>query len=771
MHADDSRELILSRVPEPDLTLLRSLGALADERGTTAYVVGGVVRDLFLDVANYDLDVVVEADATDFAEAAAALLGGSVKAHTRFGTVILVLPGGRKIDVATARSEVYERPGALPTVTPGEMESDLKRRDFTINSMALVLNADGFGTLLDPFDGRKDLANQILRVLTNVSFEDDPTRILRGVRFCARFGLSMEPVTETLLRRAVSERLADTVSGERLLNELKLILSEDDPWPPVFRLIDWGILSSMVEGWDPTKAVRATIVEIDRRLAEAQDVGEPTPERWLTLFAALLQPLEPAVRDRVVERLSGGRRVRGLVRELAEFERDALPGLSAEEDTLPSVLHRMLKRFSSETLLLASAQSPGSTVANRVAIYTSRLAGTKTELTGSDLAELGVPEGKAVGEILGALLDARLDGEVSSMEDEKTLARSLAETLTQRTGTDSVAVKSTTDNEVPEAHEMAHEEFLEEQAAVEATATAEASPSAQEDAATAMERENEAAPETASDADADTEAAPETVPDPPSTSEQKLQLVRRPVYEVRLDAFAGPLDLLLHLIREHEIDIYDIPIATITEQYLEYIDFMESLDLALAGEFLEMAATLIRIKVQMLLPKETDDGAEEEDPREQLVRRLVEYKQFKEVAGVLSGKEQERRQHFARGVDPKSYADLEEEEVNIDDFLRDVTLFDLVDGLREVLSHVPVRIDVHSVNMEEVTVDEQIDRIRAVISEHGSIPFTDVFGAGTSRFYLIVTFIALLELIRLGEVKAVQKRNFGDIEIVARVEE
>ncbi|MCK4511346.1 segregation/condensation protein A, partial [bacterium] len=673
MHADDSRELILSRVPEPDLTLLRSLGVLADERGTTAYVVGGVVRDLFLDVTNYDLDVVVETDATDFAEAAATLLGGSVRAHTRFGTVILVLPGGRKIDLATARSEVYERPGALPTVTPGEMESDLRRRDFTINSMALVLNAEDFGTLLDPFDGRKDLANQILRVLTNGSFEDDPTRILRGVRFCARFGLSMEPVTETLLRRAVNERLTDTVSGERLLNELNIILSEDDPWPPVFRLIDWGILSSMVEGWNPTKAVRAAIVEIDRRLAETQDVGEPTPERWLTLFAALLQPLEPAVRDRVVERLSGGRRVRGLVRELAEFERDVLPGLSAEEDPLPSVLHRMLKRFSSETLLLASVQSPGSTVANRVAIYTSRLAGTKTELTGSDLAELGVPEGEAVGEILGALLDARLDGEVSSVEDERALARSLAETLTRRTGTDSVAVKSTTDNEVPEAHEMAHEEFLEEQAAVEATATAEASPSDQEDAATAMERENETAPETASDADTETapetasdaDADAETVPDPPSASEQKLQLVRRPVYEVRLDAFAGPLDLLLHLIREHEIDIYDIPIATITEQYLEYINFMESLDLALAGEFLEMAATLIRIKVQMLLPKETDDGAEEEDPREQLVRRLVEYKQFKEVAGVLSGKEQERRQHFARGVDPKSYADLEEEEVNI----------------------------------------------------------------------------------------------------------
>ncbi len=720
VHADDSKELLLSRVPEADLTLLRSLGALADERGTTAYVVGGVVRDLLLDVPNYDLDVVVEADATDFAEAAAALLGGSVKAHTRFGTVILVLPGGRKIDVATARSEVYERPGALPTVTPGEMESDLKRRDFTINSMALVLNADGFGTLLDPFDGRRDLTNQILRVLTNVSFADDPTRILRGVRFCARFGLSMEPITEALLRRAVSERLADTVSGERLLNELKLILSENDPWPPVFRLIDWGILPSMVESWDPTKAVRAAIVEIDRRLSEKKNVGEPTPERWLTLLAALLQPLQPAVRDRVVERLSGGRRLRGLVRELAEFEQDVLPELSAEEDPLPSVLYRMLKRFSSETLLLARAQSPGSAVAERVALYTSRLAGTKTELTGIDLAELGIPEGEAVGKILGGLLDARLDGEASSAEEERVLARSLAETLTRRTGTASVAVESTTDSEIHEAREMDHEELLEKQAAVEAAETAEAAP------------------------------------DPASASEQKPQLVRRPVYEVRLDAFAGPLDLLLHLIREHEIDIYDIPIATITEQYLEYINFMESLDLALAGEFLEMAATLIRIKVQMLLPKETDSG---------------EYKQFKEVAGALSSKEQERRQHFARGVDPKSYADLEEEEVDIEDFLRDVTLFDLVDGLREVLAQVPVRVDIHSVDMEAITVDEQIDRIRTVISERGSIPFTDVFGVVTSRFHMIATFIALLELIRLGEVKAVQKRNFGDIEIVARVEE
>jgi tRNA nucleotidyltransferase (CCA-adding enzyme) len=434
VHADDPKDLFLSRVPEPDLQLLRALGALADERGTTAHVVGGVVRDFLLGLPNYDMDVVVETDATDFAEAAAALLGGSVKARTRFGTVVLVLPEGRKVDLATARSEVYERPGALPTVTPGTMESDLKRRDFTVNSMAVVLNPDGFGTLLDPFGGRRDLGERILRVLTDVSFEDDPTRILRGVRFCARFGLSIEPVTEALLRRAVGERRTDTVSGERLQNELRLILSGDDPWPPVFRLIDWGILSAMVEGWEPTTAVRATIVEIDRLLSGADEIGDPAPERWLTLFAALLQPLPPAVRDRVVERLSTGRRGRRLVGELAEFERDVLPALSADENPLPSDLHQMLKRFSSETLLLARAQSPGSPIAERVALYSSRLLGTATELTGSDLAEMGVPEGEAVGRILGVLLDARLDGEVSSVEEERTLARRLAEDLDAENG-------------------------------------------------------------------------------------------------------------------------------------------------------------------------------------------------------------------------------------------------------------------------------------------------------------------------------------------------
>lgn len=255
----------------------------------------------------------------------------------------------------------------------------------------------------------------------------------------------------------------------------------------------------------------------------------------------------------------------------------------------------------------------------------------------------------------------------------------------------------------------------------------------------------------------------DAVREPGLLDESEPALVRRPAYEVRLEAFEGPLDLLLHLIREHEIDIYDIPIAQITEQYLEYISFMESLDLVLAGEFLEMAATLIRIKVRMLLPSQVEEGEEEEDPRRELVRKLVEYKRFKEAARALSEREEERRRFFPHGVDARAYETIFDEAVETEELLRDVTLFDLVDALREVLSRIPQRIDVHAVDLEETTVEEQMDHIKNVLREAGSATFAELFRGAVTRLEVVTTFVALLELIRLGVVTALQKRTFGEI--------
>ncbi|MBD3347701.1 MAG: hypothetical protein GF400_00715 [Candidatus Eisenbacteria bacterium] len=246
-----------------------------------------------------------------------------------------------------------------------------------------------------------------------------------------------------------------------------------------------------------------------------------------------------------------------------------------------------------------------------------------------------------------------------------------------------------------------------------------------------------------------------------------MVLVRRPVYNVRLAAFEGPLDLLLHLIRENEIDIYDIPIAEITRQYLEYLDLMESLDLTLAGEFMEMAATLIRIKVQMLLPAHVEEGEEEEDPREQLVRKLIEYKKFKEAAQNLSLHEKERRDYFPHGVDPRDYRAVDEE-FETEEVLRDVTLFDLVDCLRDVLSRVPPRIETHAVDLETTTIEEQTERIKALLREKRSVVFASLFEHTRSRAEIVTAFIALLELVRVGLVAAVQQRVFGEILIELR---
>lgn len=256
-----------------------------------------------------------------------------------------------------------------------------------------------------------------------------------------------------------------------------------------------------------------------------------------------------------------------------------------------------------------------------------------------------------------------------------------------------------------------------------------------------------------------------------ATAFASQKLVIRPTYEVRIEAFEGPMDLLLHLIREHEIDIYDIPIAQITQQYLDYLALMEALDLSLAGEFLEMAATLIRIKVQMLLPRETEEGEEETDPREELVRKLVEYKEFKEAAKTLSEHEENRRSFFPRGVDSRVYRDMVEEEPETEDVLRDVTLFDLVDCLREVLSRVPDRIDVHAVEVEETTVEEQMERIQGELRSGGPTSFASLFGPASRPPEIIAAFIALLELIRLGRILVSQEGTFGSISISLRAED
>ena len=235
----------------------------------------------------------------------------------------------------------------------------------------------------------------------------------------------------------------------------------------------------------------------------------------------------------------------------------------------------------------------------------------------------------------------------------------------------------------------------------------------------------------------------------------------RATVTIKLARFEGPLDLLLHLIKRDEIDIYDIPIAHITQQYLAYLELMRALDLEVAGEFLVMAATLMRIKARMLLPlPQSGEEEDEGDPREELVQRLVEYRTFKEAAGTLKEMESERRLVFERGMVPG-----DEEMGPLP--LAPATLFDLLDALNRIMSRLPDPV-VYEVQGEIYDVEDKMALIASTVAEHGEASFTELLLRCRARTEMIVTFMALLELIKMGTILVVQSEVFGDIRILHR---
>lgn len=237
-------------------------------------------------------------------------------------------------------------------------------------------------------------------------------------------------------------------------------------------------------------------------------------------------------------------------------------------------------------------------------------------------------------------------------------------------------------------------------------------------------------------------------------------------YEVKLEAFTGPMDLLLHLIRKQKINIYDIPIALIAKQYLEYLSIMKTLNLSMAGEFLVMAATLLYIKSRTLLPKEETIEAEDEeviDPRSELVRQLIEYERFKDAAGTLVARERLWQDSFIREPLPVPQKPQEEDEV----WSEDLQIFDLLSALQGVLDRAPLNSYVE-VSREGWTVEERIQVVMERLETEATIPFEDLFEQHWSRPLIIVTFLGLLELVRMNLIRLFQGEWFGPIHVTRR---
>ncbi|MBZ0166744.1 MAG: segregation/condensation protein A [Candidatus Omnitrophica bacterium] len=234
-------------------------------------------------------------------------------------------------------------------------------------------------------------------------------------------------------------------------------------------------------------------------------------------------------------------------------------------------------------------------------------------------------------------------------------------------------------------------------------------------------------------------------------------------YKLRLDVFEGPLDLLLYLIKKNDIDIKDIPIVKVTEQYMEYIEMMKLLDLDIVGDFLVMAATLIQIKSRMLLPPDpTEEDEEELDPRDELARRLLEYKRFKEIAETLETHELQRKDYFARRLDEDQVQQLKDDSREV---FFEASLFDLITAFQEALNRTPEEI-IHEIVQEEYTVEDKIHDILHALISQDSMSVYALFKQCRNRQEVVVSFIAILELIRLREIKAFQSAPFDDIQIL-----
>lgn len=418
-------ESIDALLPEEVRGAIREVGALALETGVRAHVVGGFVRDMLLGRPNLDVDVVVEGDGIAFAEEAARRLGGRVKAHLRFGTAVLVLSRSLHLDVTSARTEYYQRPGALPTVERSSLRQDLLRRDFSINAMAACIDPDCFGAIADPFGGLRDLQRGAIRALHSLSFVEDPTRVLRAARFETRYGFRMEPSTFALAQHAVEMGLLDDVSGARIRSELFAVLEEEPALTPLSRLDELGVLAGLLpSGVSPADAL-SHIAVLESSWSELPVGAGRAPRRLVALLTALAAGGSVHDVDQWVRWLRLGRAHGGPALELAARGAAVTRALRSKRTVRDSRVHSLLHLLAPETVgvVWALGEPP---VRKRVAHYLSVLSRVRTEVSGADLVALGAEPSPAFSAILDAALADRLDGRAVGREAELANLRRLA---------------------------------------------------------------------------------------------------------------------------------------------------------------------------------------------------------------------------------------------------------------------------------------------------------------------------------------------------------
>jgi tRNA nucleotidyltransferase (CCA-adding enzyme) len=414
------------RHAEARLWLLRSAGKIGEGLGASVYAVGGFVRDLLLGGEAPDVDLVVEGDGVAFARRLGEEIGGTVLVHGGFGTASI--EGGRapagagidgaplgRVDVASARRERYAGAGALPDVEPTGLIEDLRRRDFSVNAMAVALGPDRFGRLVDPLGGQRDVRARRLRALRPLAFVEDPTRIFRAARYAARLGLRLDGPTLAAIRLAAARRSYVALSGQRLWREIELVAGEARARQAFEHLVRWGAISLL----NTRNVAPGYLVAAERLGRWAKTAGVAVDPAELYMLA-LLAGRPPAAVGRCLDRLA----LTGEPR--ARLEAGAMAGPLArrlEARRLPpSAVDEALRPVPPAAALSAWLRGDAR-ARRRIEWYLAEGRAMQPRLTGADLLALGVPRGPQVGRALAMLRRRRLDGAVGSLAEERELVK------------------------------------------------------------------------------------------------------------------------------------------------------------------------------------------------------------------------------------------------------------------------------------------------------------------------------------------------------------
>jgi tRNA nucleotidyltransferase (CCA-adding enzyme) len=409
------------------LDLLKAIGRTGDELNLNIFVVGGFVRDLLLQRQVDDIDIVVEGDGIAFARHFAKKKGCRVNTHKKFGTAVIIFPDNVKVDVASARLEYYNFPAALPIVEKSSIKRDLARRDFTINTLALSLNPDNFGTMIDYFGANRDLKDKTIRIIHNLSFVEDPTRIFRAIKFSNRFGFKIGKVTANLINNALKVDCFKNMSGLRVLSELKQIFSEENPIPAIHTMESYGLEKVIHPRLEITPGTYLIFESVNKTLAwhDLLYVGEKYP-RWAVYFMVLLHRCTYAVSEQICKRLMVPVSETRLLLERRYKAEKRLHYIESAYPVSRQELYWALINFKTECILYMMALTKEEPVRKAISNFYTDYRHVKPLIRGRDLINIGVKPGPEFTKIFQEVLNAKLEGDLETRKKEIAFAAAYA---------------------------------------------------------------------------------------------------------------------------------------------------------------------------------------------------------------------------------------------------------------------------------------------------------------------------------------------------------